>query len=363
MDLLQACCNSPQLLDTILSCTQHPVLVTSIDGNIDFASLTVTEVLGFTPDELKNKNLSIIFAPEDLTYLFPNLLYLARKNEPFEGELLLVRKNKTRFFAFVRLRSCFDSNGSKPIVVVTIEDIDQQKQLEKAFKGLHYEDLVTLAAGIAHELRNPLVGIGGFVDRLYKECRTCSKHDTYYDYITTNLEKIEGLIKKVEFFAHLPNPCFTEEPIRALIETALKPFHQQIKKLGIDLSIDMEEVQLLVDKELVVKAFSMVIENALDVLTKGGGVSVRSATKDNEHEIYVTDTGCGISPQDLPYIFNPFFSTKPDGAGIGLAVVKRIMESQGGSVEVTSKPGKGTTILFLLPLERRRSIRIAHLKH
>ena len=247
------------------------------------------------------------------------------------------------------------------MVVLSIEDIDKQKRLEKTFKGLHDEDLVTLAAGIAHELRNPLVSIGGFVDRLYKECRTCNKHDTYYEYITTNLEKIEGLIKKVEFFAHLPNPSFTEEPIRALIETALKPFHQQMEKLGIGISIDMEEMKLLVDKELVVKAFSMVMENALDALTQGGGVSVCSESKDNGYEISLTDTGCGISPQDVPYIFNPFFSTKPDGAGIGLAVVKRIMENHGGSVEVTSKPGKGTTILLLLPLERRRSIRIAHL--
>jgi signal transduction histidine kinase len=170
------------------------------------------------------------------------------------------------------------------------------------------------------------------------------------------------LIKKVEFFAHLPNPCFTEEPIRALIETALKPFHQQTENLGIAISFDMEEAKLLVDKELVVKAFSMVMENSLDALTKGGAVSVRGETTDNEYRICLTDTGSGISPQDLPYIFNPFFSTKPDGAGIGLAVVKRIMENQGGSVELTSKPGKGATILLLLPLERRRSIRISPLE-
>jgi len=362
MDILQACCDSPQLLDAILSCIHHPVLLTSTEGTIHFASPTVTAVLGFTPEELMDKNVSVLLTPEDLTYLFSNLLYLARKNKPFEGELLLVRKNKNRFFAFVRFRPCFDSKRNRSAVVISIEDIDDQKQLQKASKGLHYEDLVKLAAGIAHELRNPLVGIGGFVNRLYKECRTCSQHDTYYQYITTNLEKIGGLIRKVEFFAHLPHPCFTEEPIRALIETALKPYHQQIEALGIDLSIAIEDVKLRVDKELVSKAFSMVIENALDALAEAGGISIRGATKVNEYALCLTDTGCGISPQDLPYIFNPFFSTKPDGAGIGLAVVKRIMANQGGSVAVTSQPGHGTTVLLLLPLERRRPIRIASLE-
>lgn len=362
MDLLQACRDFPQLLDTILSCIQHPVLVTNIDGTITFASPPATTVLGFTPDELKDKNVSVIFTPEDLTHLFSNLLYLARKNEAFEGELLLVRKNKTRFFAFVRLHSCFDAKRNKAMMVISIEDIDKQKQLQKTFKGLQYEDLVRLATGIAHELRNPLVGIGGFVNRLYKECNTSDQHKTYYNYITTNLEKIEDLIRKVEFFTHLPTPCFSEESILGLVETALRPYCQQMETLGIDLSITVEDVKLRMDKDLVLKAFSMVVENALDALTEGGGFSVSSAKKDNQYEICLTDNGCGIASQDLPYIFNPFFSTKPNGAGIGLAVVKRIMESQGGSVAVKSEPGQGTTIFLQLPLERRRPLRIAHLR-
>ena len=74
------------------------------------------------------------------------------------------------------------------------------------------------------------------------------------------------------------------------------------------------------------------------------------------------DTGSGISPGDLPYIFNPFFSTKINGAGIDLAVVKRIMDSHGGQVEVASKQGEGTTFLLLFPLERRRLTRISRLE-
>ncbi|MBW2168958.1 MAG: hypothetical protein JRG69_06820, partial [Deltaproteobacteria bacterium] len=77
--------------------------------------------------------------------------------------------------------------------------------------------------------------------------------------------------------------------------------------------------------------------------------------------LYLIDAGSGISPENLPFIFNPFFSTKADRAGIDLPVVKRIMESHGGQIEVSSKPEEGTTFVLQFPLERRRSIRISRL--
>ena len=205
------------------------------------------------------------------------------------------------------------------------------------------------------------MSIGGFANRLYKSCRANPDHDKYYDYINNNLIKIEDLVKKVEIFARLPKPCFTQESIRELIEKALRPYLQQIEERNIDLNISIDVVILFVDTGLFIRAFSILIDNALDALSEGGKILIHSETEHNQCKIYVTDTGSGISPEDIPYIFNPFFSTKPDGAGIDLAVVKRIMNIHGGHVAVTSKQGEGTTFSLLFPLERRRSIRISSL--
>ncbi len=168
-------------------------------------------------------------------------------------------------------------------------------------------------------------------------------------------------MEKVEFFTRLPKPRLTEEPVSKVVEEALKPYLQHMEGLKIDLSISTDKTVIRIDKHLLVRAFSILIENALDALPEGGRVSVGNEIKDNQCRIFVTDTGSGIASKYLPHIFNPFFRTKPDGVGIDLAVVKRIMDSHGGSVEVESTPGKGTAFSLLFPLERRRSVRTRRL--
>ncbi len=357
MDITEICRDSQKLFEKVLSCIQNVIIITDTEGHILFANPIVEKVIGFTPDELTGKNFSLLFTPEDLTCLFPNLLYITNKNRTFEGEIMLIRKNKSRFFAFMIVQPCFDSYDGEAAIIISIQDIDKQKQLEKAFKGTNLKDLEKIANGIAHKLRNSLVGIGGFVDRLYKTCRSTNKHDEYYNYIYNSLKTVESLVKKVELFTQLPKPYFNEESIKELIEKTLQSYLQLIEEKGIKLIINVEEAIIYVDKELFIRALSIIIENSMDVLSEGGVIQIHSEKKSKQYKISITDNGSGISSKDLPYIFVPFFSTKPNGTGIDLAVVKKIVDSHTGYLEVKSKEGKGTTFNLHFPFERRRSIR------
>ena len=147
--------------------------------------------------------------------------------------------------------------------------------------------------------------------------------------------------------------------MKPVVESALALYSEELKKKAIRLDMDIEDTVLWVDKTLVVKSVSVLIENALDALSENGKITVSCAESQRECRIAVTDNGCGIDPKDVPFIFNPFFSTKADGAGIDLATVKRIMDSHLGRIEVTSAKGEGTTVVLVFPLERRRAIRIA----
>jgi PAS domain S-box-containing protein len=359
MDLLEACCSSRRLWEETMLCMQHGIVVTDLEGNILFTSPAVEPMLRFTASELLDKNLSIAFMPEDLAYLYPNLLHLAQKNIPFEGELILVRKDGTHFIAFIVLRPFFNSvNG---IIVMGIQDIDKRKHIEKAFKETPYEDMVKIADGIAHELRNPLLGIGGFLNRLFKLCKGLEEYQEYYDHIMHNLRKIETLVKKVEYFAHLPKPSLTNSSVMELIQKSVQPYLPKMEEQKIELVINVEEFTLWLDKNLVSRVFSVLLENALDALTEGGAISIGSKRTDNKFTISFSDTGAGISPKDLPFIFNPFFSTKPDGTGIDLAVVKRVMESHGGQVKVSSEQRRGATFSLEFLMEQRRPIRTSSL--
>ena len=206
------------------------------------------------------------------------------------------------------------------------------------------------------------MGIGGFVNRLLKSSRVIHDHEKYYGYIINNLKKIEELVKKVEFFASLPKPSFAEESVRKLLDEALQPFFQQIEEREIELTISVEEMILRVDKDLATRLLSILIENALDALPEGGKILIHSETNGIQGKIHLSDTGSGISAKDIPHIFNPFFSTKADGAGIDLATAKRIMSAHGGLIQVTSKQGEGTSFLLSFPMERRHPLRTFRLE-
>lgn len=357
MDLLDVCCNCREVWEEVLGSIQQAILVVEAEGRILFASPVIEKFFGYSPGELVGKGLFTLFTPEDMEILYPNLISMIQKHDRFEDELMLMRKNGDRFMAFMLLRPCFDPKDARTIAIVSIQDIDRQKQMEKTFQKTHYEDLIKIANGIAHELRNPLVGIGGFVNRLYKKCEIVHDHQEYYGHIMNNLRKIETLVKKVELFASLPRPSLADQCTTDLVNKAVAPYLQRIEERRIDFVLKVEEHALRMDAHMVIKAISILLENALDVTPIGGKIRISTKSLDNRYVISVEDNGAGILSQDLPFIFNPFFSTKPDGAGIDLALAKRIAEGHGGRIKVESKAGRGSIFTMDFPIERRRSIR------
>ncbi|MBW2107798.1 MAG: PAS domain S-box protein [Deltaproteobacteria bacterium] len=362
MDLFQACCKSRDLLGAVLSAIRHAIVVVDHEGKILMTNAVVGSMFGVDVAKMEGKDLSVFFTPEDMLHLYPNLLRMARQKRSFEGELTLVRTDETRFFAFMVFRPYVVPDQDFPLSVVCIHDIDKQKRPEEGLRGTHYEDLIKIADGIAHELRNPLVAIGGSSKRLYTECGKTPDTEKYYDRILNNVKRLEGLVENVEFFAHLPKPCMKEESIRKLVQEAISPYLGQIQDQNVILVNQIQDMVLRLDKNLVLRAFSILIDNALDAMPSGGELTLTSVADGNTCRVYVADTGTGISPEDLPYIFNPFFRTKATGIGIDLTVVKRIMSRHGGQVGVNSTPGKGTTFEMAFPLERRRSIRVTTFK-
>jgi PAS domain S-box-containing protein len=358
MEISQVCGQYPELLDMILSCRKQAVILSDCTGRILATNPGAEDMLGYSLNEFNQILLERIFTPEDRTYYLPNILTLAGRGEMFEGEALLKRRDETLFFAHLNCRPLIDPNGDGSTLAMCIHDIDKIKRLEKANKDLFFDDLVKVANGIAHELRNPLVGIGGFAQRIYKSCQASDADERYYHYMVSNLKKIENLVKKVDFLVSLPKPNYHSEAICRLVDTAAQPFLAQIQAHGIRFENLVDDNQVIVDGSLVIRALSILFENALDATPDKGWIRVESQMGVQQYELQVTDNGTGISPEDLPYLFTPFFSTKPHGAGIDLAVVRRIMESHGGEATARSQPGQGTTFRLTFPLERRRTIRV-----
>ena len=358
MDIMDACCRSPNLLSKILSSIRHAIIIIDIKGEILFANNIVKEIFNSPHEDIKGEIFSKFFTPEDMAFLYPNLLAMAGHDKSFEGEVMLMRENGARFFAYMIFNPISELFEGKKLIAVSIQDIDEEKNLKKSIQTTRYEDLIKVADGIAHELRNPLVGIGGFVNRLYKSCRGANaENEKYYDYIIKNLDKIEGLVRKIQFFVKLPDPSFSKHETESLVNKALEFHKRRIEREAVKLSVEVAKTMLIVDGDLIVRVLSILIENALDALNEEGKIVIKGRIEKERYELTVSDNGHGISPADLPYIFNPFFTTKTQGAGIDLAVAKRVMDRHSGSIEAESEHGKGCSIILGFPLERRRAIR------
>lgn len=357
MELPPNLSGSPHLLSQVLGALTHAVILADLGGTALYLNPQAERLLGCTAHEAQGQALSQFFMPDDQDFLYPNLLHLAGQGQTFRGEILLRRQDGQGLFAFLSLDQVPPAPGQEPLILMGLEDIDRQKKLERILGKANYDDLLTIANSIAHELRNPLTGIGGFVNRLYRSCRISMDHDQYYRFIIANLNRIEMLVRKVNDLVALHDPALAEESIGAVVEDALRARGEEIARRQIKVQTQVGELRLALDRQQMQRGLTILIDNALEFTPQGGTIHIETRQEDNCCRLTFRDSGRGIAPQDLPFIFNPFFSTKADGLGIDLAVLKRIVQAHGGSVQAQSQPGQGATFVLEMPLERRRAIR------
>lgn len=339
----------------ILHLVHGAVIITDSEGTVLAANPGVREVFGYTAEGLKGKKISILFTPEDQKYLYPNYLYLAEQCRIHQDEIMLLRRNKARFYAGIKL--CGLREQGQALNVFSIMDIDKTKKIEKVFHQISYNDLLKLANGMAHEIRNPLMGIGGLLRKLYKSCAATVEDEEYYKYINNNLRKIEAIVEKVEFFASMPEPVLDQTSLKEVVEGVVSEYADSMQSGECFIDLDISQVVIVADKTLLKRAVGILLSNSLDACSQNPGIVIRAYADNNFCRIMVKDNGKGIPSEQLPYIFHPFYSTKPDGAGIDLAILKRIIDNHNGSINVESQKGKGTTFTIDIPLERRKRIR------
>ncbi len=210
-----------------------------------------------------------------------------------------------------------------------------------------------MSASFAHEIRNPLSSMRMLAQMLMQKPEmSVEKHQQSLRYILEEIERIDTIVKGLMDFARPTALNLTQQPLAPTLQAVLALMeanlaHHQIQ-LVLDLSPETPEVQF--DSDKLKQAFMNAVLNAIEAMPQGGELKVSTLTEDNSVCIKVVDTGIGIPEEDLEHIFEPFFTRKTRGTGLGLANVKRIFEEHGGKVEIESAPDKGTEVSLWLPL-------------
>lgn len=224
--------------------------------------------------------------------------------------------------------------------------------MENMRKGIIQRDnqLKMMLAGVAHEIRNPLGGIGIFAGLLAEELSGQSKE--HAEKIIKEVRKLNDIITQFLEYARPAEPVPMDLCIEDIIDDAHFIISPEADKAGIEFvqDFDSEHKNVHVDPEQIKRVFINIFKNSIQAMSQKGKISVRTQSKDGFMEIIVTDNGSGISDENIRKIFDPFFTTKEKGTGLGLAIVKRIVESNGGRIAVESKLGEYTAFTISLPM-------------
>ena len=215
-----------------------------------------------------------------------------------------------------------------------------------------------LATGIAHEIKNPLNYISLTIDYIRKKYKPSDEtvKNQFFDKVDGIKDEVKRLDRLVRNFLSYGRPHHLNiklVSVRELIKGILKVSEEQSKQQSIDIEFDEETNIPLIgaDGEWLRSCFSNLLLNAQQAMPNGGKLSISFGLQREGVEVMITDTGEGIAQSNMDKIFEPYFSTKETGTGIGLALVRKIVEDHKGSIKVESKPQQGTTVYVWLPGE------------
>ena len=224
-------------------------------------------------------------------------------------------------------------------------------------KLLQAERLATagkMSASFAHEIRNPLSSMRMLAQMLMQKPEMAvEKHQQSLRYILEEIERIDVIVKGLMDFARPTALNLVKQPIAPVLQAVLALMEANLSHHQIELMLDVspETPEIEFDSDKLKQAFMNVVLNAMEAMPEGGVLKVSTIIDENNSVgIKVADTGVGIPDEDLAHLFEPFFTRKTKGTGLGLANVKRIFEEHGGRVEIESVLGEGTTVLMALPM-------------
>lgn len=217
----------------------------------------------------------------------------------------------------------------------------------------HLTDMGRLATTVAHEIKTPLVTIGGYARRSLKNLKNQKPDPHDLEIIISEVERMEKLISGILDYSKETKLFLAKVDLNRIVQETLDVLEEKLKSSNIQLktkfSKDIKEVEL--DPQRIKQVLFNLIANAVEAMPQGGSLTISTQKKKNFARIEIEDTGKGIAKEEMKNLFIPFYTTKPKGSGLGLAVSKKIITDHKGTIEVQSQANVGTRFTIVLPVD------------
>jgi len=340
-------------LDRILEGLPCGVLVASSAGDISRANPEAVRLLG-----ISNSGCDAV-APESISSLPAVARQILERAREESGEHELQVPDKSGVVRWLEARHAFISDSAEGASVFILRDVSDHKRLEAAQEKHRREQaLAEMSAVLAHEIRNPLGSLELFAGLLAEsnldgDCREWVEH------VQAGLRTLAATVNNVLHFHSLPEPERTRVDLGQLLDWARDFFVPLANQSRVVLSMQnrLRGVLLVADRHRLEQVVLNLVLNAVRAMPGGGWIELggRKVQDGRAVELSVADTGPGISPEHLPSIFEPGFSTRAGSPGLGLAVCRKIIEQHGGTITAASRPGLGARFTLTFPLAGKLS--------
>lgn len=337
-----------------------PEMIFSVTKEGKFLSMNRTGLkkLNFSLEELKQK------AIEDLMpdfYKPRTQIHIQEVMENGFGEMeaVFITKDGKELQLEVNSTALYNTAGLFLKARSYGRDITERNKLEQQL--LKWERLAavgSMSAKVAHEIKNPLSALSLNLELLEDEINNYSGTNTnearqLLKSISVELERLIHLTEDYLQFARLPKPILEAVDVKELLSRLIPLLGPELDRKGIQLNLEFSSdlPTIETDRNQVLQVFINLIRNAEEAMLSGGKILIKAQSKDSILEVKVSDTGIGIDKENLDKIFDPFYTTKDTGTGLGLSFIRQVMTELGGSITVDSQRRQGTTFTLFFPLK------------
>ncbi|WLR43275.1 ATP-binding protein [Bacillus carboniphilus] len=346
-------------MNHVLTHIQDVVFQTDSTGKISYLNHAWEKLTGYTVNESTH---SIIyhFIPFDNKEEVQKKMKECVKNnvEHTRFEVSYKKKDGGKFWGMIHLTFYYNEYGVFEGTVGTITDITERVYAEEELIEMNEHLAIQsqklaiagqLAAGIAHEVRNPLTSINGFLQLIYREGR---EDRQYFQIIFDEIKRIEVVLSELLMLAKPQAIYFQEVNVVEVVQQVVT-FTQSnatLHNINIEFINKGNDIYILCDENQLKQVFINLIKNSIEAMNNGGNILVTSYRKNGQAVITIEDEGMGMTDEQIEKLGEPFFTTKEKGTGLGMTVCLRIIKDHQGQLHVKSVPGKGTKISISIPV-------------
>lgn len=356
--------------EDILRCVGSGVITFNMDSMITTFNQAAERILRRKRDEVIGLTCNDVFASDKLLCRLINDAMLSGR-PVLRQEIEIHREKTANIWVGLSISPLKDRNGKMIGLIIVLTDLTEIRMLkEQSELKKRLAMLGEMSAGIAHELRNSMGTITGYVKLLSKQIQDEPSSKEILSTITSEINSMDLIIKELLNYGKPVSLSLSKVDIIKIIRTAIDTAIGRFQDIKPESTINVElkaldNIQIYVDEVLIRQALQNVIQNAVDAMPDGGNLRVDVQDYKAESflpsaegiqtelrkgiEIFISDTGAGISEENLDKIFLPFFTTKSRGTGMGLALVHKIILTHGGNIKADSREGIGTTFRIYLP--------------